>query len=223
MNNCSRPWPIRISNEYFRLSVFVAALCMLVSARAQAETIIKQPGNHPLYAADVEPHLALGLDDTPYYGGGGFGLGARVTIPFLRNGAVSTINNDMGIGFGLDWLSRGSSCYHDYYYVGGPYAYNDCSAWAVYLPVVLQWNFYITDIITVFGEPGFAIRYAHVSGTWLGPARNCPAGVYCEFSDSFTDPLLVFAGGAKFMFGRTVGLNVRLGYPYFSVGASILL
>ncbi len=134
-----------------------------------------------------------------------------------------TINNDMGIGFGLDWLSRGNSCYSGYYYVGGPYAYNDCSAYAIYLPVVLQWNFYITDIITVFGEPGFAIRYAHVSGTYLGPAGGCPNGVYCDFSTSFTDPLLVIAGGAKFMFGRTVGLNVRLGYPYFSVGASILL
>jgi hypothetical protein len=223
MNNCTQLWPKRISRKYRRLSVFVVALCVLFSARARAETIIKQPGNHPLYAADVEPHLALGLDDTPYYGGGGFGLGARVTIPFLRNGAVSTINNDMGIGFGLDWLTRGNSCYRGYYYGGGPYA-NDCSAYAIYLPVVLQWNFYITDIITVFGEPGFAIRYAHVSWSYPGPVPGvCPAGVVCEGSTSFTDPLLVIAGGAKFMFGRTVGLNVRLGYPYFSVGASILL
>jgi hypothetical protein len=195
---------------------------MLVAGSAQAQSIIRQPSNHPVYAADLEPHLVLGLDDTPYYGGGGFGLGARVTIPFMRNGPIGTINNDMGIGFGLDWLTRGTSCGGGYYYYGQPNYnfnyYNNCSAYAVYVPVVLQWNFYLTDIISVYGEPGFALRYAHISWNY-----NAPTGVMNGGSNSFTDPILVIGGGAKFMFGRTVGLNVRLGYPYFSVGASILL
>ncbi len=204
--------------------LFLPALLMLCATSAKAESIIKQPGNHPVYSVDLEPHLVLGLDDTPYFAGGGYGLGARVTIPFLRNGPISTINNDMGIGFGLDWLTRGDSCNYGYYYYGVPNnVYYGCSAYALYLPVVLQWNFYITDIITVYGEPGFALRYAHVSLDYNGPATGaCPTG-NCGYSNSYTDPILVIAGGAKFMFGRTIGLNVRVGYPYFSVGASFLL
>jgi len=175
-----------------------------------------------MYSADLEPHLALGLDDSVYYAGGGFGLGARVTIPFLRNGPVSTINNDMGIGFGLDWLTRGSSCYR---YYGPAYLnnYYDCSAYAFYLPIVVQWNFYLTDIITVYGEPGLGIRISHATWSYPGPYAGCPAGAVCQGSDTATDPIPIIAGGAKFMFGRTIGLNVRLGYPYFTVGASFLL
>jgi hypothetical protein len=139
----------------------------------------------------------------------------RATIPFLRNGPISTINNDMGIGFGLDWVTSGS-CNHSVYY--DRYGYYDCSAYAIYVPVVLQWNFYLTDIITVYGEPGFALRYAHIS--WEATA---PGGAPVRDGSGYTDPILVFSGGAKFMFGRTVGLNVRVGYPYFTVGASILL
>ena len=146
-----------------------------------------------------------------------------MTIPFLRNGPVSTINNDMGIGFGLDWLTEGSGCNNAYNFYGQPYNYYSCSAYAVYIPVVLQWNFYLTDIITVYGEPGFALRYTHWSWNYNGPLNPiCPNGA-CGWSGSDTSPILVVAGGAKFMFGRTIGLNVRVGYPYFSVGATILL
>ena len=175
----------------------LSAAFTLYAGSAQAESIIKQPGNHPVYSVDLEPHLALGLDDT-YYAGTGYGLGARVTIPFLRNGPISTINNDMGIGFGLDWLTRGNSCNYGYYYGRGPnyYNYSNCGAYSLYVPVVLQWNFYLTDIITVYGEPGFALRYSHVS--WDFTPLGCAPGNYaCQGSNSYTDPILVIAGGAQ--------------------------
>lgn len=206
------------SNRTARWGIAAAvALCGVgVAGVASAETIIRQPGNHPPYGVDLEPHLVLSWDD-PFYGGSAVGLGVRATIPFLRNGPISTINNDMGIGFGLDWVTR-SSCNHNYYGPGGPAYYNnDCSVYSIYLPVVLQWNFYITDIITVYGEPGFAIRYSHAS--WNGYYQN---GRW-DWSDSSTDPILVMSGGAKFMFGKNIGVNVRVGYPYFTVGASFLL
>lgn len=194
---------------------FAIATCgVFTLGVAQAQSVIKQPGNHPSYGVDLEPHAVFGWDDN-YYGGSAFGLGIRATIPFLRNGPISTINNDMGIGFGLDWVTTGS-CNRNYYYQPNN-GYYDCSAYAIYVPIVLQWNFYITDIITVYGEPGFAIRYAHVSATL--PYQNLPR----DYSYGYTDPILVMSGGAKFMFGKTVGLNVRVGYPYFTVGASFLL
>ena len=224
MKNCTSDRSMRKFRNYRALALAAGTWAALYGAEASAQSIIKQPGNHPPYSVDLEPHLVLGLDDTPYYGGNGFGLGLRATIPFLRNGPISTINNDMGIGFGLEWLSRGSSCANGYYYYPGRnYAYSDCSAYSFILPVVLQWNFYLTDIITVYGEPGLALRFSHVSWNYPGGALGCPANGYCQDSNTYTDVLPVFAGGAKFMFGRTVGLNVRLGYPYVSVGASILL
>ncbi len=198
------------------LAIAFATCTVSYAGLSHAQSIIKQPGNHVLYSVDLEPHAVFGWDDT-YYGGSAFGLGMRATIPFLRNGPISTINNDMGIGFGLDWVTRGS-CNRGYGYGGPRDYYYDCSAYAIYLPVVLQWNFYITDIITVYGEPGFAIRYAHVSSNWPDPD-----GIVRDHGYGYTDPIFVMSGGAKFMFGRTVGLNVRAGYPYFTVGASILL
>ena len=207
----SFPWSKNAASKALALTIATCGISTVGIARAQS--IIKQPGNHPSYGVDLEPHAVFGWDDS-YYGGSAFGLGIRATIPFLRNGPVSTINNDMGIGFGLDWVTTGS-CNRNYYYQ--PNTYYDCSAYAIYVPVVLQWNFYITDIITVFGEPGFAIRYAHVSATL--PYQGLPR----DYSYSYTDPILVLAGGAKFMFGKTIGLNVRVGYPYFTVGASFLL
>jgi hypothetical protein len=194
----------------------LCACALLFAANSQAQSIIKQPGNHIPYSVDLEPHLLLALDDS-YYGSGGFGLGMRATIPFLRNGPISNINNDMGIGFGLDWVTKGA-CNRGYYWQPNNYYYYDCSAFSLYVPVVLQWNFYITDIITVYGEPGFALRYSHLSWSYNGPG-----GIIYPASNSYTDPVLVLAGGAKFMFGKSVGLNVRVGFPYFSVGVSILL
>jgi hypothetical protein len=224
MRNPTRWFLTRKSGERCSLLAASSAVLALCAGSAKAESIIKQPGNHPPYSVDLEPHLVLGLDDTPYYGGTGYGLGMRATIPFLRNGPISTINNDMGIGFGLDWLTRGDSCNNGYYYWRGPayYNYNNCSAYSIYVPVVLQWNFYLTDIITVYGEPGFALRYSHVSWDFT-PIGCAPGNVACQGSYGHMDPILVIAGGAKFMFGRTIGLNVRVGYPYFSVGASFLL
>lgn len=216
MNQLASTHPKHKSGRNCVVSCLIAACATLFTGHAQAESIIKQPGNHPVYTVDLEPHLVLGLDDA-YYGGGGLGLGIRATIPFLRNGPISTINNDMGIGFGLDWVTRGS-CNNGYYYYYRPNnVFYDCSAYALYVPVVLQWNFYLTDIITVFGEPGFALRYSHLS--WSQNVNGVPY----QNSNSYTDPVLVFAGGAKFMFGKSVGLNVRAGFPYFSVGVSILL
>ena len=199
------------------LAIAAAASAFSIVGHSQAQSIIKQPGNHAPYSVDLEPHLIFAWDG-PYWGGSGVGLGMRATIPFLRNGPISTINNDMGIGFGLDWASYGS-CNRGYFGpLPGNYNNYDCSAYAIYVPVVLQWNFYLTDIITVYGEPGIGFRYSHFSYSYYNNA-NIPYTV----SQGTADPIPIFGGGAKFMFGKTVGLNVRAGYPYFSVGVSILL
>jgi hypothetical protein len=171
----------------------------LAAGEAQAEAIIKQPNNHPTYSVELEPHLLLGWGfhlnrhdflptDQQLDGPFGVGPGLRVSIPLLDNGFVSSINNNVAIGVGADFG------YYDH-----------ASAGVLWLPVVLQWNFYLTDVITVFGEPGVALRYTR----WDNGTE--------------TDGQLVLQGGAKFMFGKTTGLTVRIGVPYVSVGVSFLL
>lgn len=102
----------------------------LVSTPALAQAVIKQPGAHPEYHFEAEPHLAIGISRNS-----GIGPGFRGTIELVDNGFVSTINNTVGVGFGADILL------------------ND----VVLLPVVMQWNFWILRELSVFGEPGLAI------------------------------------------------------------------
>jgi hypothetical protein len=76
----------------------VALLAALTAVDARAAGIIKNPGDHPKYAVELEPHGLLDWDNY-WWGGTGYGLGMHAVIPFLDNGPVSTINNNMGIGF----------------------------------------------------------------------------------------------------------------------------
>jgi hypothetical protein len=194
----------------------------LAGTQARAATIIKQPGNHPDYAVELEPHLLLQWDRSPWYQEEGFGLGGRVSIPFLDNGPISTINNNMAIGFGLDWAHFSNA--HGWCWDGNPYAgwtNYGCTANSVWFPVVLQWNFFLTDVISVFGEPGLAIRHDWWSGYWPCPySRN----VACPYDNSETDfAWFVVWGGARFMFSENIGAVVRIGTPSLSAGITFLL
>lgn len=207
----------------FSTAVLAAALVMLLSASASAQ--IKEPGNHPDYSVELEPHALFEWVYGPAWGGEGFGLGARATIPIIQDGPIKTINNSMGIGFGLDWVHYSSACWN-YYGWGrywGPRGYPggyDCSANSLLFPVVMQWNFWLTKVISVFGEPGFGIEHYWASA--YAPGACGPYGL-CPYTYSDTYFRFIFQGGARFMFGDVVGLTVRVGVPYLSVGASFLL
>lgn len=193
----------------FCSAVALSAALLGWSPSANAESVIRRPGLHPQYSVELEPHLAFDWFND-HWVRDGIGPGLHVAVPFMHQGPISTINNNMAIKFGMDLTFGGGCAWHfrDRY---------DCDATSVLLPVALQWNFYITDIITVFGEPGLAIRH-----TWWDYYQPCPGGS-CGVDYSNTSGNIYFAGGAKFMFGRTVGLTVRLGYPHATIGATILL
>ena len=75
-----------------------AALAFVVGAptsSARADDTVKHPGDHPAYAFEAEPHVLLGWDGV--YGGDGFGVGARFSIPIVDNGFVPQINNSVAI------------------------------------------------------------------------------------------------------------------------------
>jgi hypothetical protein len=158
--------------------VVVVASCIPAIAHADEHSVIKNPGDHPSYIFEAEPHAILGFAG-PFENAASVGLGFRGTIN-IADGFVRSINDSVGIGFGLDFGFEGDG--------------------RVFVPIVLQWNFWLTTHISVFGEPGIAFGN--------GPDQNVfPA----------------FFAGARFHFTERIALTVRLGYPDVSVGVSFLL
>ena len=140
---------------------------------ASADTsTIKIPGAHPDYIFEAEPHVLVAPFDkfAP-------GVGFRGSIELVDNGFISSINNTVAIGFGADWAK-------DHFRI----------------PVVMQWNFWLSRNWSVFGEPGGLIDIGK-------KVKPHPA---------------IYAGG-RFHFSDTITLTMRVGHPTASVGVSFLL
>lgn len=162
-------------------AVLVACLGFAGTAHAD-QSIIKSPGDHPDYRFEAEPHALLGFGGPFRHGHTELGAGFRGTVIFLDNGFVPSINNSVGITFGGDiFFGHGT----------------------VFIPVAMQWNFWLTQHWSVFGEPG------------LGFALN-------KYADASTVNPLIYVGG-RYHFNDKISLTMRIGYPSFSVGASFFL
>ncbi|MBN2192302.1 MAG: hypothetical protein JW751_05755 [Polyangiaceae bacterium] len=212
---------VRISPADARAGALLLGLALFSVAPAlQAQAIIEQPGNHPDYAVELDPHLVLQHGETPVWYDTGIGVGLRATIPFL-DGPITTINNSMGISFGGDWAHFGDDNCDDYYYWRDSdrnYSWDHrCNGNAFVFPVALQWNFWLTDIISVFGEPGLAVGYYRWEGwCWYGDTWG-------DCDGDHTRVMVDIAAGARFLFGERIGMTVRLGYPSITLGATFLL
>ena len=164
-----------------RLAAALSALAVLLAggvARADEHSIIKQYGEHPSYVFEAEPHAVLGFG-YPFDEGNYVGVGFRGTF-HITDGFVKSINDSIGIGVGLDFVP------------GGP--------GLILVPVVLQWNFWLSTHWSVFGEPGLA--FTNAVRTALDP---------------------VFYAGGRFQFTERIALTLRVGYPDISVGVSFFL
>ena len=193
--------------------IFLTAtgLLSLATYTTNASAQIKQPGQHLEYTVEIEPHLLVQYDRTWGARGSGIGPGIRVSIPLMPNGPVSTINNSLALGFGLDWTIF-DGC-------DGQPDSAECSVNQIWAPVVAQWNFWLTPVVSVFGELGLAISHRR-----LNYSRNCPflTSEQCEISDlQLFDPVLFV--GARFSFSKKAGLLLRIGAPYLAIGADFTL
>ncbi|MBN1607318.1 MAG: hypothetical protein JW940_11840 [Polyangiaceae bacterium] len=189
--------PARFPRITAALSAAVVAVSLSTEAGAADRMVISKPGVHPTYSVEAEPHLLLGLIDPPGPAHGtGLGIGARGTVEIVDNGFVSTINNTIGVGFGLDWT----------HYSAGPCPADgdDCRNKfdSVWIPLAMQWNFWLSEQWSVFGEPGVALRFGN--------------------SEFQVEPLEFWAG-ARWLFAEQMALTMRVGYPTFSVGVSFLM
>jgi hypothetical protein len=188
----------------------------LLAVPALASAQIKQPGAHRLYPAELEPHLLVQWNES--CASDGFGPGFRATIPFLDNGPIPKINNNMGISFGLDWAHSSINSHCAAYYRNGVYYGNGYTADIWQIPVVVQWNFFLLPKVSVFGEAGLVLQHRRYDGNF-----NCGNGNVCDGVGSDNGGDAAFAAGGRFLISDSVGFLLRLGYPYLSAGVSILL
>jgi hypothetical protein len=206
------------------LLIIFALVSSVILSSCPAAAQIKQPGAHPRYDVEIEPHLTLLWDHGPArFGDEGLGVGVRASIPFFHNGPIDSINNNMGITFGFDYAYFDVD-HHRYCREYGPAwceRHEDYDASVFWFPVAMQWNFFFHPKVAVFGEVGLALEHARWS--FAVPCRRGEPAL-CEVDDSDTDLLnFVFAAGGRFMLWDRVGLNVRLGHPALTLGVSILL
>jgi len=179
------------------MAATASALAVLASAgEAEAQSVIKSPNDHPDYAVELEPHLNIGLWGPGWFRGRGrgngrgwdidpaFGAGFRATPIIVDPGFIPKLNNTVGITFGLDVASCGDRCVNDV---------------QMAIPVGMQWNFYVAEKWSVFGEVGGIIR--------------------TDFDEAWPD--LMFNAGGRYHFDEDLALTLRAGYPWFSVGLSI--
>jgi hypothetical protein len=199
------------------LGAFVGAAVLTgLPERAHAQSIIKQPGNHPDYTFEAEPHGLIGFDPPGRAHDNGLGVGFRGAFNLVDNGFISKINNSVAIGFGLDYIHYDDDDYgywcgnkwRDRYDCGNPY-YDDFDVDYFVLPVVLQWNFYLHRKWSVFGEAGGGLAFISADD-WYG-------------DDDIEFFPMMFFGGGRFHFSDAAALTMRIGYPYASVGVSFFL
>jgi hypothetical protein len=170
-----------------KLRHWAAALAFMAGASgmgiAHAEPMtIKHPGDHPDYVFEAEPHALIGFAGPFDDHGGHFGAGFRGTFVIVSNGFVKTINNSIGISFGADLFTENT----------------------LFLPVAMQWNFWLSRHWSVFGEPGIGLALQDFQ------AKN-----------NVVNPILM--AGGRYHFNDNIALTLRIGYPAVSFGVSFFL
>ena len=214
-------WVLTMSSRASRRRHFQAlllavscALTALAHVRSvYAQSTIKHPVARPPYHVELEPHLLVTPFDAPDApSDGGYGVGVRATIELLPDGFLPTLNDSVGIGFGLDWVHYDLVAYRGacgrFEFVGPPQmrvpvcvdAGGGSSSY-LYVPVVMQWNFWLHRRWSAFGEPGLAFSIRNGGGLGVSPDLSV---------------------GGRFHISDAVALSLRLGYPAVTFGVSFL-
>jgi hypothetical protein len=179
----------------------IAASALLLASEAGAQLIIKNPGDHPDFRAELEPHGVLVPYGGPFgydrgfvgrYGSVGAGLGFRATIK-VADPVIPSLNNTIGITFGLDF----TSC--DYCRYNG----RSDQLFSIWSPVGAQWTFFLTRKWSVFGDVGFVLASdGFYRDIWFNP---------------------MFEVGGRWHFKDKITLTMRVGYPMVTLGVSFFI
>jgi hypothetical protein len=212
-----RPFPMVPRRKATAIAAsVVACLATAQSAQAHDEPAIRERRTPIAYRFELEPHLLAGTEPPGLGAGSGFGMGGRASFVILPDGFLKNVNDSVAIGAGVD-VGRyyGSLAFGGYrdqclHYENGPAGTQVCTEVTsnggrytyVYLPVVMQWNFWLTSRWSVFGEPGLAVYFVGDRD-----AGVIPSGYL----------------GGRFRIAEGVTLTGRIGYPSLSLGVSFML
>jgi hypothetical protein len=192
-----------------RLLLAAAAICAgLALGPGHAAAQINSSGRHTHYSVELEPHLVWQWTGDEAAVDDGVGIGFRASIPIMQDGPVPSLNNNLAITFGLDW-AHFSDCWY------GPN--RDCGEDDFWIPITLQWNFFLTPVVSVFPEFGLGFRDAVFN---YDNGFDCNRG-RCRGSNLELRPVLWF--GARFRVSDPVSIVVRLGTPSLQLGVSFFL
>lgn len=180
-----------------------------VSVEPSAETA-KDPNGprsrwHPRYAAEIELHATIAAFDRFFVGMGG---GARVTIPVWDHTPFKGIDDDLGVGIGLDVIRYAA-------YKPADPAEPTLRVAAYYVPIYLQWNVWLGARASMFLEPTLVWRTAD----YIDSCTTVPSNKPCAKESRF---LPTGALGLRFRIADHVSGTLRVGWPMASIGASWL-
>jgi hypothetical protein len=199
------------------LAIALAAVTVLAPGIARASDAIIRYGRVPIgYALEIEPHLVFGSSPPgPGYGSGA-GIGVRGSFVVAPEGFIRGVNDSAAIGFGLDLGHYyGSLAFNGYrdqclHFEPGPNGTSVCTEVTsnggtynyLFIPAVLQWNFWFTDRLSAFGEPGINLFFLGNHG----------------FGTDFA-----FYVGGRFRIADRITITARLGYPTIGIGVSFMM
>ncbi len=186
------------------------------TANAREDVVIRSSRTPMSYEVELEPHLVLGTAPPGPGQGSGVGAGVRGNFVILPEGFIPKVNDSVAIGVGLDfgryygnWSVNGyqNQCLH---FESGPNGTQICTEVTsnggtytyVYIPVVMQWNFWLTRRFSAFGEPGVDFYYLGNHGVSAVPA--------------------LYLGG-RLQLSDRITLTGRIGYPTVAIGVSFML
>jgi len=191
---------------------------LLAPTRARAyEQVLIRDWRAPIgYDLELEPHLVLGTAPPGQGYGSGVGIGVRGSLVILPDGFIRNVNDSVAVGVGIDfghytgsWAVNG---YHDQclHFEPGPNGTSVCTEVTsnggtynyIFLPMVMQWNFWLTRHFSAFGEPGLNVYFLGNHGFDVSPA--------------------LYVGGRVHL-GNRITLTGRIGYPTVAFGVSFMM
>lgn len=188
------------------ISLLVVASTLVVGT-ASAQLIIRNPGDHPDYRVEIEPHGTVGLFHRNFggfdgnnlnngFGNPDIGAGFRVSVE-IADPVIPRLNNTIALSFGLDLTNCSNYCYNNN---------NRLSSYGTqfYAPEAgVQWNFFLTPQFSVFADVGIMLRS------------------YGVYQDNFFD-FYAMVGG-RYHINKRIALTFRVGYPFVTFGPSFFL
>lgn len=187
------------------LALALASVSLIaLAAPSAASADIQSPGDHPSYGLELAGHLVVQWHDEGF--DEAIGPGFRAYFPVIPSGPVTSINNSLAVGTGLDLTFSDAQC--------GP---QNCDNWQIWLPLTVQWNFYFSREFSVFPELGLAFQYLQFEDNISAVCE----GRRCDDDDIDIEP--VFWIGARYQFAKTVGVTLRLGTPSLLLGLSFFM